>query len=165
MFGTVIIDAYTKNEAEQLAIAIDNLCNPTDSYGWASAGIYSFWDYNTHEVLYIGLASDLAERFKQHNGLLDMSEDGCKRRQIEEYFGTHEKLGYTIFLQSPLSQPMVHRNRKQYEKYAAEINTPVQEYVSDQGIADIKRVERILIEAYNRYYIASFSSGFRGFVR
>lgn len=43
MFGTVIIDAYTKDETEQLAIAIDDLCNPTDSYGWASAGIYSFW--------------------------------------------------------------------------------------------------------------------------
>ncbi len=152
MFGTVIIDAYTKDETEQLAAAIDDLCNPADSYGWASAGIYSFWDYNTHEVLYIGLASDLAERFKQHNGLLDMSEDGCKRRQIEDYFTTHDKLGYTIFVQSPLSQPMVHRNRQQYEAYAAEINTPVREYVSEQGIADIKRVEGILIEAFNQHY-------------
>ena len=29
-----------------------------DSLGWASAGIYSFWDYYTKDVLYIGLASD-----------------------------------------------------------------------------------------------------------
>ena len=152
MFGTVIIDAYAKDDAEELAMAIDDLCSPNDSYGWASAGIYSFWDYNTHEVLYIGLASDLAERFKQHNGLIEMSENGCKRCQIEEYFKNHDKLGYTIFVQSPLSQPMVHRNRKQYEAFAAEKNTPVQEYVSDQGIEDIKRVEGNLIQAFNLYY-------------
>ena len=152
MFGTVIIDAYTKDEVEQLAFAIDDICSPNDSYGWASAGIYSFWDYNTHEILYIGLASDLAERFKQHNGLLSMPEEGCKLRQIQEYFNTHEKLGYTIFVQSPLSQPMVHRNKTQYEKIASELNTHVKDYASDQGIADIKRVEGILIESFNRYY-------------
>lgn len=66
MFGTVILDAYTKAETEELAAAIDDLCCPKDHYGWASAGIYSFWDYNTHEVLYIGLASDLYERFRRN---------------------------------------------------------------------------------------------------
>lgn len=152
MFGTVILDAYRKEETEELAAAIDDLCSPKDSYGWASAGIYCFWDYNTHEVLYIGLASDLYERFRQHNGLLTMQEEGCKFHQIQEYFETHEKLGYTIFVQSPLSQPLVHRNKEQYEKLAKELNSPVQDYVSDQGINDIKRVEGILIEAYRRAY-------------
>lgn len=46
-----------------MADAIDDLCCPNDNYGWVSAGIYCFWDYYTHEVLYIGLAGDLAERF------------------------------------------------------------------------------------------------------
>ena len=50
MFGSVILDAYTKDETEELATAIDDLCCPKDLYGWASTGIYSFWDYNTHEV-------------------------------------------------------------------------------------------------------------------
>ena len=84
MFGTVIIDAYTKDETEALAYAIDDICCPSDNYGWASAGIYCFWDYNTHEVLYIGLASDLYERFRQHNGLLPMQNEGCKYKQIQE---------------------------------------------------------------------------------
>ena len=39
MFGTVIIDAYTKDETEALAYAIDDICCPSDNYGWASAGI------------------------------------------------------------------------------------------------------------------------------
>ncbi len=152
MFGTVIIDAYAQSETEQMAFAIDDLCCPCDNYGWASAGIYSFWDYNTHEVLYIGLASDLANRFKQHNGMLSMPEEGCKIAHISEYFKSHDKLGYTIFVQSPLSQPMVHRNRELFEKMASEHNSNIKDYASEQGIADIKRVEGILIEAYNQYY-------------
>lgn len=75
MFGTVIIDAYSNNETEEMAKAIDDLCSPNDNYGWASAGIYSFWDYDKHEVLYIGLARDLSERFCQHNGLLKIPLD------------------------------------------------------------------------------------------
>ena len=152
MFGTVIIDAYVKDDTENLANAIDDICCPSDSYGWASAGIYSFWDYNTHEVLYIGLASNLAVRFKQHNGLLSMPEEGCKYNYIQEYFKSHSKPGYTIFVQSPLSQPMVHRNKKLFERMAAEHNSSIHDYVNEQGIADIKRVEWILIEAYNQYY-------------
>lgn len=152
MFGTVILDAYEKNEAEEMAAAIDDLCCPNDNYGWASAGIYSFWDYNSHEVLYIGLASDLTVRFEQHNGLLSMPEDGCKHTYITQYFQNHDKLGYTIFVQSPFSQPMVHRNKAMFEKIAAEFNSPVKDYASEQGIDDIKRVEGILIEAYNQYY-------------
>lgn len=152
MFGTVILDAYSPDETKELSDAIDDLCCPNDGYGWASAGIYSFWDYNTHEVLYIGLASDLAVRFKQHNGLLSMPEEGCKYAYIQEYFNSHDKLGYTMFVQSPLSQPMVHRNRELFQKMASEHNSTIQDYVSDQGIADIKRVEGILIEAYNKYY-------------
>ncbi len=45
MFGTVIIDAYRKEEILEMANAIDDLCSPTDNCGWASAGIYCFWDY------------------------------------------------------------------------------------------------------------------------
>ena len=87
MFGTVIIDAYRKEEALEMADAIDDLCSPTDNYGWASAGIYCFWDYYAEAVLYIGLAGDLAERFKQHNGILPIKE-GSKQKQIEDYFSS-----------------------------------------------------------------------------
>ena len=55
MFGTVIIDAYRKDEAIEMAKAIDDLCSPKDNYGWASAGIYCFWDYYAEAVPYVGL--------------------------------------------------------------------------------------------------------------
>ena len=152
MFGTVIIDAYTKDEAEEVAGALDDLCSPCDGYGWASAGIYSFWDYYTHEILYIGLASDLHERFMQHNGLLPIAGGSCKYEQIRHYFSEHEKLGYTIFVQSSLSQPLVHRNKATYEKFARQQNSPVEDLLSEQGKDDIKRVEGILIEAYRKNY-------------
>ena len=110
MFGTVIIDAYRKEETIEIADAVEDLCSPNANYGWASAGIYCFWDYYIEEILYIGLAGDLAERFKQHNGILPLKE-GSKQKKIEEYFSKNERLGYTIFVQSPLSQPLVHRNQ------------------------------------------------------
>lgn len=151
MFGTVIIDAYRKEETLEMAQAIDDLCSPNDNYGWASAGIYCFWDYYAEAVLYIGLAGDLAERFKQHNGILPMKE-GSKKKQIEDYFSKNERLGYTIFVQSPLSQPLVHRNKAMYEKFAKQQNSPVEDMLSEQGRDDIKRVEGILIESFRRKY-------------
>lgn len=151
MFGTVIIDAYRKEETLEMAQAIDDLCSPNDNYGWASAGIYCFWDYYAEAVLYIGLAGDLAERFKQHNGILPIKE-GSKQKQIEDYFSKNERLGYTIFVQSPLSQPLVHRNKAMYEKFAKQQNSPVEDMLSEQGRDDIKRVEGILIESFRRKY-------------
>lgn len=82
MFGTVIIDAYRKEEALEMANAIDDLCSPTDNYGWASAGIYCFWDYYAEVVLYMGLAGDLAERFKQHNGIYQLKR-GQNRNKLK----------------------------------------------------------------------------------
>lgn len=85
MFETVIIDAYRKEEALEIANAINDLCSPADNYGWASAGIYCFWDYYAEAVLYIGLAGDLAERFKQHNGILPAKE-GQSRFKLKNIF-------------------------------------------------------------------------------
>ena len=151
MFGTVIIDAYRREEALEMATAIDRLCSPTDNYGWASAGIYCFWDYYAEAILYIGLAGDLAERFKQHNGILPLKE-GSKQKQIDDYFSKNERLGYTIFVQSPLSQPLVHRNKKTYEKFAKQQNSPIEDMLSEQGRENIKEVEGILIESFRREY-------------
>lgn len=152
MFGTVILDAYTKKEINPLAFAIDDLCSPSDNYGWSSAGIYCFWNYYTNEVLYIGLASDLYERFRQHNGLIPINHEGCKFKNIQEYFEKYEKLGYSIFVQSPISQPLVYRNKAHYEKFASDNKSLVSDMVSSQGVEDIKCVEGILIEAFNQTY-------------
>ena len=55
VFGTIIMDSYKADEAESMSQNIDEICSPMDTVGWASAGIYSFWDYYTKDVLYIGL--------------------------------------------------------------------------------------------------------------
>lgn len=146
MFGTVIMDSYTKDEVVELANAIDKICSPTDTEGWASAGIYCFWDIYTERVLYIGLAVDLAERFRQHNGIINMAE-GCKKEQIEEYFSRNERLGYSIFTQSNFAQPTVHRNQHIYQ----DVDSVIEE-TSENSKTDIRVVEGILIEAFRKEY-------------
>jgi hypothetical protein len=117
--------------------------------GWASSGIYSFWDYYTKDVLYIGLASDLSVRFKQHNGLLPIDDNASKYQQIQEYFKTHEKLGYSILVQSSLNQPIVHRNAEVYRKFLdAPKGTPIPNYAGEEGLEYIRVAEGQLIESY-----------------
>lgn len=151
MFGTIIMDAYKADEAEVMANYIDEICSPMDNWCWASAGIYSFWDYYTKEILYIGLASDLCVRFKQHNGLYPIDENACKVRQIREYFSGHEKLGYSILVQSPLSQPIVHRNESLYRKFLdIPRENPIPNYAGEEGLEHIRKAEGQLIESYRR---------------
>lgn len=151
MFGTIIMDSYIADEAEIMANNIDEICSPMDSLGWASAGIYSFWNYYTKEVLYIGLASDLSVRFKQHNGLQSTTEIGCKLKQIQEYFSSHERLGYSILVQSPLSQPVVHRNEVLYRKFFdITKDMPIPNYAGEEGLEFIRQAEGQLIESYRQ---------------
>ena len=151
MFGTIIMDSYKADEKELVATNIDEICSPMDSLGWASAGIYSFWDYYTKDVLYIGLASDLCVRFKQHNGLLPIAENACKVRQIQEYFMGHERLGYSILVQSPMSQPIVHRNEALYRKFLeVPKDMPIPNYAGEEGLEYIRLAEGQLIESYRR---------------
>lgn len=151
MFGTIIMDSYKADEAELMAKNIDEICSPMDSLGWASAGIYSFWDYYTKDVLYIGLASDLCIRFKQHNGMLPIAENACKVRQIQDYFSGHERLGYSILVQSPMSQPIVHRNEALYRKFLeAPKGMPIPNYAGEEGLEHIRQAEGQLIESYRR---------------
>ena len=151
MFGTIIMDSYKSDEVELMSQYIDDLCSPMDLYGWASAGIYSFWDYYTKEILYIGLASDLYVRFRQHNGLLPISENACKFKQIRSYFSLHERLGYSILVQSPLSQPIVHRNKEQYQDFLnIPQGSPIPNYAGEEGLEHIRQAEGQLIESYKQ---------------
>lgn len=152
MFGTVIMDTYTKDEVQEIVDALDDLCSPNDMYGWSSAGIYCFWDYYAEEILYIGLASDLCIRFKQHNGLLPIDANCCKKSNIDHYFDNNDRLGYTIFVQSPLSQPTTFRNKHKYNKFAKQNDSSIFDSASKDGINDLKIIEGILIESYKKEY-------------
>jgi len=71
-------DDYQAHEAQELREAIDDLASPLDTYGFASTGVYIFFDPDTKDILYIGLARDLSERFAQRNALIKMAAKSCK---------------------------------------------------------------------------------------
>ena len=64
MLATIILDAFAKPEFEEIAAALDEICSPHDHYAFSSAAIYSFWSVPKREILYIGLAKDVARRFR-----------------------------------------------------------------------------------------------------
>src|SRR5690242_11470658 len=104
MFATVILDAYRRDEAALMAKALDEVCDPEGHGAFTSCGIYAYWDYPTRELLYLGLASDHAQRFRQHNGLVACRPECCKVREIGDYFTRRDKLGYSILVISPNDQ-------------------------------------------------------------
>ncbi|EFV75006.1 MULTISPECIES: hypothetical protein [Cytobacillus] len=151
MYGTIIQDAYKKDEALEIIEALDDLCSPNDHYGWASAGLYCFWNYETKEILYIGLTLDLTQRFKQHNGYMRTTKTGSKLKNIQEYFKNHEKIGYSILVQSPLDQPVTAKNIYNLFQFDPSIHE-LKDFSQEQSKINLKTVEGILIEAYRRYY-------------
>ena len=151
MFGTIILDSYKINEAKMVADYIDEICSPMDSVGWSSSGIYSFWDYYTKEILYIGLASDLNVRFKQHNGLLNIDESACKIQELRDYFSKKDRVGYSILVQSTMSQPIVHRNKELFLKFLKDSKgDKFFNYAGEEGLEHIRQAEGQLIESYKR---------------
>lgn len=139
MFATIINDVYKKKELKEIVDALDDLCSPADNYGWSSDGIYCYWDYYTKEIYYIGLSVDLTERFKQHNGLVT-TRSGNKKEDIDKYFEEKDILGFSIFVQSPLSQPSILRKNKKL----------VWEDPKGKDRKNHKITEGILLESYKK---------------
>jgi hypothetical protein len=98
MLGTIMLESYIKDDAREVWAALKDLC-PRSGWAWAPAGIYCYWDPKTREVLYLGLAADLAQRFAQHNGLVRHGR-GNKSIQIAAYFEQNDRLGFSIAVQS-----------------------------------------------------------------
>jgi hypothetical protein len=97
MLCTVISDSYTTDERAEVGDALSTLLT-LDSPDWSRKGVYAYWDRETHELLYLGLASDLPLRFAQHNGLASHS-GGNKKKEIDEHFLHRTHLGFTIVIQ------------------------------------------------------------------
>ena len=147
MLSTVIVDAYSSHEKNEMAAALEEICSPNDPYGWSSASVYSFWNPSNREIMYIGLAIDLPQRFRQHNGLLPAPKSGCKVEQIQKYFKTNEKLGFSIWVQSPLSQPVCRRVLEQYDIDPDLVEAETRELL-DQGREEIQLFEGLLLESF-----------------
>lgn len=139
MLSTFIREMYRADEARSVADAFDELCSPRDTYGWASAGIYCYWDPETRVPLYIGLARDLAERFRQHNALQSCPADGCKRHQLNQWLASHSTVGLSIMVQSPMTQPNTHRSS------ALAVNP-------NSGAVDLFAAEGVLLEMHRQHF-------------
>jgi hypothetical protein len=98
----VVRDVYRHAERLELRKSLAGLL-PTGGGTWSPAGVYCFWDPETHDALYVGLASNLPNRFAIHNGIRHAPPRGNKSREIKEWFRTHRRLGYSIVVQSALS--------------------------------------------------------------
>ncbi|HEV3002262.1 MAG TPA: hypothetical protein VGW75_16080 [Solirubrobacteraceae bacterium] len=66
---------------------------------WSPAGVYCYWDRESHEILYLGLTGDLPGRFAQHNGLVKHPESGNKWKYIEPHLETRGRIGFSVVLQ------------------------------------------------------------------
>lgn len=56
MLVTVIRERFRFDERANIAAALEEICSPNDNIGWASAGVYCFWNTRTGQPLYLGLA-------------------------------------------------------------------------------------------------------------
>jgi hypothetical protein len=100
MLAMVIRDVYSYAERWDFRASLKTLL-PTSGNIWSPAGVYCFWDPQSHDALYVGLASNLANRFAEHNGI--RRGTGNKSRQVKEWFRSHDRLGYSIVVQSAVS--------------------------------------------------------------
>lgn len=149
MLATIILDSFSKGEANEIAKALDMICAPDDNYGFASACIYAFWGLPGRDVLYIGLARDVARRFRQHTGLLSCDPACCKREKLDDYFQGHDRLGYSIIVQSSLDQPATQEDREQLaELYDDAFAAQVADFI--EGEENITVAEGFLLELHRQ---------------
>ncbi|MFC9838860.1 hypothetical protein ACFVKB_34380 [Rhodococcus sp. NPDC127530] len=98
--GTVIRDVYTDAERRTMYKTLRELLPSPD---WSTAGLYCYWDPHTREALYIGLSNNLPSRFAQHNSLSGKPGKGDKALEINDWFRTHDRLGFSIVIQDAVA--------------------------------------------------------------
>jgi hypothetical protein len=94
----VVYEIYETDERNAVLAALTKLLG-SGQREFSNAGVYVYWDNKSHEILYLGLARDLCERFAQHNGLVSHG-GGNKAKEIDAYFEQRRTLGLTILIQS-----------------------------------------------------------------
>jgi hypothetical protein len=147
MLCTFILEKYSFDNSILVADALDELFEPSVDYGWASAGVYCFWDPETFEILYVGLAVDLAHRFRQHNGLVPCKPSNCKRQELTEWFGRNHEIGYSVLVQSSLSQPSCKRFNLRFDLSKEAMEEQYTDLIHE-GHETIVMTEGLLIAAH-----------------
>ena len=148
MWGTFLLEVYRQQHARDVRDAMERLLGPGSASSWATGGVYVFWNPDTREPLYLGIAGDLPERFAQHNGLRSCPASGCKREQIAQYFAEEcEWLGYTVMALSSLSQPSTRRQREALGLKDPEL-IELNEALSGEVLDEIRALEGRMIALY-----------------
>ena len=156
MLATVIVNRYGAADAGEMADAIEDLCSPNDACGWSSSGVYCFWNVASKEILYVGLAADLPLRFRQHNGLSACQENCCKREKIATYFKSHDQIGFSVFVQSPMFQAITHRWADEHsgelewiaESFGYFDGADVKEDLNREILSGLREAEGAMLAAY-----------------
>lgn len=124
LFGTIIVDSYTKqeNDISSIFTALSCVCHRLGKWSFDMYGVYFFWDFDTKEILYIGVTTNLTQRFGEHNGVLDVEGlKSTKYHEIQDYFKTKDRLGYSVFVQDPFRHdPSTHYPDKKEEAFTIE---------------------------------------------
>jgi len=148
MWGTFILDAYRWDERRELGDALEGIASARDSYGFASGGVYCFWEWSTRRVLYIGRAIDLPQRFGQHNGLAGRPT-GCKLEQLEEHFASNELIGFTVMVRSPNQQTITGRAKKQLQSELGDLGDLLDDpEVGSEAELEIAHAEGLAIRSH-----------------
>jgi hypothetical protein len=148
MWGTVLLDVYRRQDAQELRDGLERLLGPESGSAWATGGVYVFWNPETRDPLYVGITGDFPERFAQHNGLRAFPTAGCQRENIENYFAEEcEWLGYSVFLLSSLSQPSTRRQRRALGLTDPEL-IELNEAMSAEVLDEMRRLEGGMIELH-----------------
>jgi hypothetical protein len=95
---TIVWDTYAWDERRSVWEALKALVVPDEAI-WSRKGLYVYWDPATHEMLYTGLATHLADRFGHHNGLIKHS-GGNKFADVKAWFDGHTHMGFSVMLQA-----------------------------------------------------------------
>jgi hypothetical protein len=98
MLCTVIWDTYRADERREVWDALQCLLSD-HSPDWSRKGVYAYWNPESRRLLYVGLATNLPERFAQQNGLITHT-GGNKADSINDWFIKHERLGFTVLIQA-----------------------------------------------------------------
>lgn len=69
MWGTFLLEVYRRQHARNVRDATVRVLGLESASSRSTGGVYVFWNPDTREPLYVGIAGALPERFAQHNGL------------------------------------------------------------------------------------------------
>lgn len=148
LLATVAIDQIEWKDRQEFWTALNELCSPATTCGFSSSGIYSFWDPVKFDLLYVGLASDLALRIGQHLGLIPCDPKCCKSKQVEKFVFENGRIGIGLLLMSPNDQTILasRKSRVTDNERLAEI----EEALGSKAKDTIAHFESLILRSHKR---------------